>query len=209
MRCRILQRPLLAAAGFCLVLVFLCGSAVAGPLRLIWDPSPNYGTVRYNVYRAVVSGGPYVLLTQDPVSECEYTDETAMPGNRYFYVVTAVDVSGNEGSFSSELAAMAIAYDFSPELGALLVKTSTDLTVASGDLVLLSGYHRDPEGKNVTYRWTQLSGKSVAISGVDKPEAAFLAPVVTVDSTLTFALTATDSAGGSTTDLVLVTVRGR
>lgn len=206
---RAFQRILSWAAVICLVLVFSCGRAIAGPLRLIWDPSPDYGITRYNVYRAVVSGGPYAKLTKEPVLECGYTDQTATPGNRYFYVVTAVDTAGNEGSFSPEFAAMVAAYDFSPEPGALLASTNMDLTVASGDLVLLSGCHRDPEGKSVSYKWTQLSGKSVAISGMDRPEAAFLAPIVSVDTVLMFALTATDSAGGGTSDFIIVTVRRR
>ncbi len=76
-------------------------------------------------------------------------------------------------------------------------------------MVLLSGNHRDPEGQNVTYRWTQVSGPSVSISGVDKAEAAFLAPIVSADALLEFGLTVTDSIGGSTTDYVWVTVRHR
>jgi chitinase len=74
------------------------------------------------------------------------------------------------------------------------------------DLVILTGSHRDPEEQNVSYRWAQVSGPSVSLSGADKPEAAFIAPTVSADKTLIFSLTVTDSAGGSTTDFVTVSV---
>lgn len=191
------------------LVAFACLAAYAGPVRLAWDPSPDYWIAGYHVYRAGVSGGPYTRLTADPVSGCEYADETAVAGNNYYYVVTAVDAAGNESSFSSELAATIAGYDAAPEPGALLVHTGMQLTVKSGDLVLLSGGHRDPEGKTVAYKWSQVSGIPVAISGSDRAEAGFLAPVVSVDTVLSFALTSTDAAGGSSADLILVTVRKR
>jgi fibronectin type 3 domain-containing protein len=185
------------------------GTAFAGSLRLAWDPPPNYGIAGYHVYRSDSSGGPYKRLTTDPVSECEYLDETAVTGHQYFYVVTTVGAAGNESAYSSELAALLGNYDAVPEPGALLARAGADLTVLEGDMVLLTGNHRDPEGKIVTYQWSQVSGTAVSISGIDRAAAGFLAPLVQVDAVLMFALTVTDSGGGSTTDFIRVTVRKR
>ena len=192
-----------------LFLALSCDIACAGPLRLAWDTPPNYWISGYHVYRSDASGGPYKRLTADPVSKCEYLDETAVPGHQYFYAVTTVGVEGNESAYSSELAASLANYDAVAEPGALLARAGSDLTVLEAEMVLLTGNHRDPEGKSVTYRWSQLSGMAVSLSGVDRAEAGFLAPLVPADAVLTFALTVTDAAGGSTNDFVLVTVRRR
>jgi fibronectin type 3 domain-containing protein len=58
--------------------------------------------VGYNVYRGSVSGGPYTLLNSTPNGNLSYTDTTVVGGQTYFYVVTAVDASGNESVVSNE-----------------------------------------------------------------------------------------------------------
>jgi hypothetical protein len=183
--------------------------AFAGPLRLAWDPPPNYWIAGYHVYRSDVPGGPYTRdkrLTTEPVTKCEYSDETAVPGKTYHYVVTTVGTDGKESAFSSELKATLANYDATPEPGALIARAARDLTVRSGDTVILTGNHRDPEGKNVTYQWSQTSGKSVSLSGSDRPEASFLAPIVTTKTDLIFDFTVTDSEGGKTSESIRVTV---
>jgi hypothetical protein len=192
-----------------LILALACDIACAGPLRLAWDSPPNFWIAGYHVYRSDASGGPYKRLTAGPFLISEYLDETAVPGHQYFYVVTTVGVEGDESAYSSELAASLANYDAVAEPGQLLARVGSDLTVLEGELVLLTGNHRDPEGKSVTYKWTQLSGRAVSLSGVDRAEAGFLAPLVPADAVLTFALTVTDAGGGSTNDFVLVTVRRR
>jgi fibronectin type 3 domain-containing protein len=192
----------------CFLLAFSSGIAFDGPLRLAWDPPPNYWIVGYHVYRSDISGGPYTRLTEDPVPGCEYSDETAVPGKQYFYVVTTVGTDGEKSAFSSELAVTLANYDATPEPGALIVRADADLKVQEGDMVLLAGNYRDPEGKNVTYKWSQVSGAiTVSISGSDQAEASFLAPMVSTETVLIFALTVTDAEGGSTTDTIRVTVR--
>ena len=183
--------------------------AFAGPLRLAWDAPPNHSIAGYHVYRSDTSGGPYQRLTADPVSKCEYLDETAVPGHQYLYVVTTVGVEGDESAYSSELAASLASYDVVAEPGALFARAGSDLTVLEGEMVLLTGNHRDPEGMSVTYQWSQLSGMAVSLSGVDRAEAGFLAPLVQADAVLTFALTVTDAGGGSTNDFIRVTIRRR
>jgi fibronectin type 3 domain-containing protein len=60
----------------------------------------------YRVYRGTTSGGPYTLISSGLVSVLTYTDSTVQAGATYFYVVTAVDSSGNESAFSNEVPAV-------------------------------------------------------------------------------------------------------
>lgn len=48
----------------------------------------------------------------------------------------------------------------------------------------------DPEGRNLTYQWQQLSGTTVSLSNANNLNASFVAP--STESTLTFSLSATD-----------------
>lgn len=78
--------------------------AISHSVDLAWDASTSTVT-GYNVYRATQSGGPYTLLNTSPLGGTAYTDSTVQAGQNYFYVVTAVDASGVESVFSSEVQA--------------------------------------------------------------------------------------------------------
>jgi fibronectin type 3 domain-containing protein len=56
------------------------------------------------VYRGPVSGGPYTKLNSSAVNAETFTDLSVTAGQAYFYVVTAVDASGTESIFSSEVS---------------------------------------------------------------------------------------------------------
>jgi hypothetical protein len=72
---------------------------------LAWEPA-NYSheTRGYLVYRGDRSGGPYRLLTAEPVEATTWRDLTVQPGRAYYYVVSAVEHSGLESGYSEEAA---------------------------------------------------------------------------------------------------------
>lgn len=73
---------------------------------LNWIASTSSSVSGYKVYRSVTSGGPYTLLNAAPVTSIVYTDSTVSGGATYYYVVTAVDSSGNESIYSNEARAV-------------------------------------------------------------------------------------------------------
>ena len=88
-------------------LVALSGAAtapVAHSVSLSWVASTST-VVGYNIYRGSVSGGPYALLNSTPNAGVSYTDMAVTAGQTYYYVVTAVDASGNESIVSNEVSA--------------------------------------------------------------------------------------------------------
>lgn len=74
---------------------------------LAWTASNDAKVTAYNVYRATSMGGTYAKLA-DKIATATYTDTTAVSGNTYFYVVTAV-TAVNE-SYYSDAASTAIRY---------------------------------------------------------------------------------------------------
>ncbi len=84
------------------------GIGVAQPehqANLSWSPSPSE-VAGYNVYRGTQPGGPYALTNSALEATTSFSDPSVQPGNTYYYVVTAVDSSGAESTFSNEVQAV-------------------------------------------------------------------------------------------------------
>jgi Abnormal spindle-like microcephaly-assoc'd, ASPM-SPD-2-Hydin len=62
----------------------------------------------YNAYVASVSGGPYSRLTSSPIAGTSYVDSSVQSGRTYYYVVTALDSTNQESTYSSEIAAIVL-----------------------------------------------------------------------------------------------------
>jgi hypothetical protein len=74
-----------------------------GQINLAWDAQP--GPIRYSVKRSSTSGGPYAAVAPPPIlTTNSYSDTGLSPGSTYFYVVSAIDASG-ESPNSAELGA--------------------------------------------------------------------------------------------------------
>jgi hypothetical protein len=73
-------------------------------VSLAWSETSS-GVVGYNVYSNTQPSGPAVKLTSTPVDTTAYTDNTVQSGQTYYYWVTALDASGNESAYSSDVAA--------------------------------------------------------------------------------------------------------
>jgi fibronectin type 3 domain-containing protein len=80
-------------------------TATAHTVGLTWTASTSV-VVGYNVYRGSQSGGPYQKVNPSLQSASGFTDSGVASGQTYFYVVTAVDGSGNESAFSNEASAV-------------------------------------------------------------------------------------------------------
>jgi len=68
-------------------------------VTLSWASAPT--ATSYNVKRSTVSGGPYITLKS--LTATNYTDTTSLNGSTYYYVVSAVNASG-ESANSTEIS---------------------------------------------------------------------------------------------------------
>jgi fibronectin type 3 domain-containing protein len=84
---------------------FTATQAQAHTATASWSASTSVVS-GYNVYRGTLSGGPYTKLNGSLIALLTYADTTAQSGQTYFFVATAVDGSGNESVFSSEVKAV-------------------------------------------------------------------------------------------------------
>jgi hypothetical protein len=75
-------------------------------VTLSWGASTSPSIQGYNVYRSTTSGGPYTKLTTGgPINVLTYFDSAVQAGQTYYYVATAVDLSGNESGYSAQAPA--------------------------------------------------------------------------------------------------------
>jgi hypothetical protein len=74
-------------------------------VALNWTPSTSANVSGYKIYRGTTSGGPYTLV-QSLGATASYTDNTALSGQTYYYVLTAVDSTGAESSYSNQTQAV-------------------------------------------------------------------------------------------------------
>jgi hypothetical protein len=75
-------------------------------VALNWNASTSSNVVGYNIYRGTISGGPYTKINSALNSTTSATDTTVVNGLTYYYVVTAVDSSALESSYSNEVQAV-------------------------------------------------------------------------------------------------------
>lgn len=76
-------------------------------VTLAWNPSASANVVGYNVYRGSTSGGPYTTINSSLIiNKTSFIDATALAGQTYFYVATAVDNNNVESQYSNEVRAI-------------------------------------------------------------------------------------------------------
>jgi len=74
-------------------------------VHLTWNASSSQ-IIGYRVYRSEVSGTSYSALNGTTLTALSYDDSTVANGTTYYYVVTAVDASGNESVYSNQTTAV-------------------------------------------------------------------------------------------------------
>ncbi|MBI4691488.1 MAG: DPP IV N-terminal domain-containing protein [Nitrospirae bacterium] len=106
-------------------------------LKISWEY--NDVAAGYNLYSANISGGPYTKVNSSLLNATYYDDTGLTNGIAYYYVVTAVDSSGNESLYSNE--AMGIPNDtVSPSKPVIFFPTTPTLPITLyGDRTDISG----------------------------------------------------------------------
>lgn len=75
-------------------------------VSLGWNTSTSSGVDGYNIYRGTASAGPFTRINAGLDASPFDTDSTVQGGQTYYYVVTAVDTTGAESSYSIPVQAV-------------------------------------------------------------------------------------------------------
>jgi hypothetical protein len=89
-----------------------------------------------------------------------------------------------------------------------IANAGIDQTVIEQSTVTLdASASSDSDGSIVSYSWTQTAGPGVTLDDPSSIAPSFIAPVVSVDTTISFQLTVTDNEGAFDSDLVDIVIQ--
>ena len=145
-----------------------------------------------------------VTIAEQPANGTATVDEQGMvtyvPNTDFFgtdtftYTITnSVDVTSAPGMVSIDVTNV-------PDSPTLSAPAATSVVEKQTATLTANGY--DGDGDELTYNWVQLSGTPVSFSGNET--ISFTAPSTSVDTLMSFQVTAT--AGGETTEPVIATI---
>jgi fibronectin type 3 domain-containing protein len=167
---------------------------------LTWQANGEADLAGYRVFRGTAQP---VVTTGTPLSgatlltTASYTDTAVTPGTTYYYVVTAVDASGNQSAASTAVPATPPAPDTTPPgaptgLGAVVNGPNVDLTwVAPGDADLVGYRVYRAVGSSVPTTGTPLSGPAL-LTGT-----AYTDTTAVPGTTYSYVVVAVDTSGNA------------
>lgn len=161
-----------------------------GTIDLDWADGGEADLGGYRVYRATFAGGAYTALNVTLLPASSYTDPGLQNGVTYYYVVTALDISGNESLRSSEVSATPLDTT-APATPQGLVATAADASVF---LIWTDSPETDLAGYNV-YGATVSGGAFDRLNDALLPAPNFLDELVTNGTTYFYWVTAVDTTG--------------
>ncbi len=82
----------------------IAGSGGNQQVDVTWDANTEPDLAGYKVYRRTVAGGATTSLTEFPIAANSYNDTGLAAGTTYYYLISAVDLSGNESPLSAEIS---------------------------------------------------------------------------------------------------------
>ena len=148
------------------------------------------------------AGSPVVTLSNENTATASFNGPSVQTDTTLTFTLTVSDGTLSATDSVNVLLKAAVAGNTPP-----VVNAGLDQTVQSGATVTLNGSgSSDADGDNLTYQWQQTQGSTVTITQGDQVQAAFVAPVVSSNQTLTFSLTVNDGSA-SVTDSLTVSVQ--
>jgi fibronectin type 3 domain-containing protein len=153
-----------------------------GQVSLSWNPSS--GATSYNVKRSTVSGGPY--MTVGSPSTTSFTNTGLTNGTAYFYVVSAVNASG-EGGNSTQVSA-------TPQ--GLVPAPPSGVSVTPGNTQVSLTWNASSGATSYNVKRSTVSGGPYTTVG-SPSTTSFTNPGLTNGTTYFYVVTAVNASGES------------
>ena len=153
-------------------------------------------------YAWTQTAGLPATLTGADTATPGFTAPVVLVQNGPQVLTFSLTVTDNEGATHSDSVSVTVnAVNANPSVSA-----GTDQMAGEGTTVALSATAEDSDGTVAGYQWMQVSGPVVALADADSANASFTAPLVYMDTNLSFTVTTMDNEGGQATDTVNVLV---
>ena len=153
-------------------------------------------TGQIQAYAWVQTGGPAVAVVISTGATA--TVSGLVPGTTYTFQLTVTDIW-----WQTSTSTVTITVQKPSQPPTTVIEPFTAVNASSATGVLNGSGTTDPQGLPLTYQWTQVSGPGTAT--IATPTAALTSVIISVAGSYTFQLTATSSAGLSSSQQVTVT----
>lgn len=162
--------------------------ALAGQdsVQLYWQANAELDIAGYNVYRSEIANGDYVKVNAALVVQTSYVDRAVMNEMTYYYVISAVDVDGNESLHSAEINAMPTSIPVHP------AGLSAGVEIDRIQLFWYANAERDIIGYNV-YRSASVEGPVQKLNAAPVADTTFIDATVIRGQTYYYTITAVDN----------------
>ncbi len=163
-------------------------------VQLYWKQNSELDLAGYNIYRSTTPGSGYQRINYSLIQVSTYEDEQVVDGNRYYYVVTAVNTVGGESGYSNEVEVYvppAIATPNPPQgLTAKYLRSEVRLSWKRNLELDLAGYN--------VYRSTTSGSGYQKINGslISKNKPQYVDKQTIKGSTYYYVVTAVNKSGG-------------
>ncbi len=180
-------------------LFFFQGADYAASATLQWDPNSESDLAGYNLYRSTSSGSGYSKVNSSLISSPCFTDDSILLGVTYYYVCTAVNISGLESGHSNEVSYMSGPLNTPP------VAISDNATTATGTSISVNVLANDSDPDGDPLQVTGVFGAAHGSTSFTATSVVYtsVADYVGSDS---FSYTVSDGQGGTNNAVVTVTV---
>ena len=155
---------------------------------LNWNDNSESDFSYYNVKRSTTSGGSYATIESN-IGVSNYMDNSVTNGVTYYYVLTAVDTSGNESVVSGEVSGMAVDVT-SPES-----PSGLEASANNGVVTLDWNDNSDPDLARYNVYRSMFSGGPYSMLASAVVDSGYEDDTVTNGLTYYYVVTAVDEAG--------------
>jgi len=150
-------------------------------------------------YKWVQLSGPPVNLLQADTVTASFVAPTVSADSTLEFQLTVSD-----GRYTTSDSVSILVYDTTaPASLSPVANAGGDKLVVEGTQVTLDGSGSDAGGAVLVYKWTQVSGPTVILSGADQVKATFVAPTVSGPEQLVFELMVTANDAVNSDDVVV------
>jgi len=164
------------------------GIGDGGVVRLYWDKNTESDFNKYVIYRGTIQYGPLNNLKQISNADTSYFDYNVCSGTTYYYAISAVDSSGNEGPRTPQMSTGIIPKPAIPSN----LRGIGD----GGDVRLYWDKSSDScLNKYIIYRGTIQYGLLNYLGRVSSADTSYFDYDVSLGTTYYYAISAVDSSG--------------
>ncbi|WP_254279028.1 PKD domain-containing protein [Haloarcula marina] len=175
---------------------------VGGGVTVELDGSESTVATDDGSYRWVQVAGPSVSLSDAETPVARFESPTLGENRTLAFELRVTDAENQTATDRVGITVRRVNRSPTADAGA-------NLTTDAGATIQLDGTgSSDPDGDALTYEWTQTGGPNVTLTDPSDPTPTFDTQSAAEQTTVTFALTVTDGAGGTDTDRTAVTLLG-